>query len=340
MSCFGSDPQTNGRGEPSPASANQRYYGKYSGSVLDNVDLMGLYRLKVRAPAVPATLGGVWARPCVPYFGQGVGFFAIPPVGARVWVEFEAGNPSLPIWVGGFWDEDQFKQPVEDDPEGYPEVKIWKTEHCRLVLRDQEPDGEVLLEILDPAVETPVRMKFYGEGVELVTGVSKMTVNPESGFVLSVGEDTKLTLSPEGISLRAPEITEDATGKISASAGGAFSAKAGEDASLKAGGALQMGADGEFGLEAGGLGRIKTTGDLIARGDLIQVIAAGDLNLSGGGAAGLEAGAALDIVAGAAMTIDATLDINQNGVTMLVDAILDVNGVILEDGDPVLVAPV
>ncbi len=35
--------------------------------------------------------------------GQNVGVFAIPPVGAGVWVEFEAGDPTLPIWAGGYW---------------------------------------------------------------------------------------------------------------------------------------------------------------------------------------------------------------------------------------------
>ena len=35
--------------------------------------------------------------------GNGVGFFAIPPKGANVWVEFEGGDPDQPIWSGCFW---------------------------------------------------------------------------------------------------------------------------------------------------------------------------------------------------------------------------------------------
>jgi hypothetical protein len=31
------------------------------------------------------------------------GFFAVPPMGAGVWIEFEAGDVSRPIWVGGWW---------------------------------------------------------------------------------------------------------------------------------------------------------------------------------------------------------------------------------------------
>ena len=40
-----------------------------------------------------------WAMPCAPYAGQQVGFFAVPPIGANVWVEFEGGDPDYPIWT-------------------------------------------------------------------------------------------------------------------------------------------------------------------------------------------------------------------------------------------------
>jgi hypothetical protein len=81
-----------------------RFYGKYRGFVLDNADPLELGRLR-------ATVHGVlgddvptgWALPCAPYAGAGVGLFAIPPVGAGVWIEFEAGDTSRPIWTGGWW---------------------------------------------------------------------------------------------------------------------------------------------------------------------------------------------------------------------------------------------
>ena len=56
--------------------------------------------------AVPAVLGSgrlSWAEACVPYAGDQVGLFAVPPVGANVWVEFEAGDPDHPILAGCFW---------------------------------------------------------------------------------------------------------------------------------------------------------------------------------------------------------------------------------------------
>ena len=79
-----------------------RFYGKYRGKVVDNQDKAFRGRLKVSVPGVmyEETL---WALPCVPYAAKGVGFFAMPPVGALVWVEFEGGNPCYPIWAGCFW---------------------------------------------------------------------------------------------------------------------------------------------------------------------------------------------------------------------------------------------
>ena len=58
-----------------------RHYGKYRGQVADNVDAAERGRVQV---SVPALLGDqlVWAMPCVPYAGNGVGLFALPPVGA------------------------------------------------------------------------------------------------------------------------------------------------------------------------------------------------------------------------------------------------------------------
>jgi uncharacterized protein involved in type VI secretion and phage assembly len=117
--------------------ARSRFFGKYRGTVVDNADPDQRGRLKVSVPAVLETLQ-LWAMPCVPYAGDQVGFFAMPPVGAGIWVEFEAGDPSYPIWVGCFWADNQM--PLG----GEPAVKVWKTDAITLTLDD---DGdEVVLE--------------------------------------------------------------------------------------------------------------------------------------------------------------------------------------------------
>ncbi|HEY6796389.1 MAG TPA: phage baseplate assembly protein V [Kineosporiaceae bacterium] len=81
----------------------QRFYGKYRGQVVENVDPQGLGRLLVSVPDVLGLLPSSWAMPCVPMAGLQSGTFIVPPPGAGVWVEFEGGNPDYPIWVGCFW---------------------------------------------------------------------------------------------------------------------------------------------------------------------------------------------------------------------------------------------
>jgi hypothetical protein len=81
----------------------QRFYGKYRGTVVNNLDPMQIGRVQVSVPDVSATLLPGWALPCLPVAGTQMGLCTVPPVGANVWVEFEQGDPDRPIWVGCFW---------------------------------------------------------------------------------------------------------------------------------------------------------------------------------------------------------------------------------------------
>lgn len=84
-------------------SQAQRYYGKYRGTVIQNIDPMQIGRIQVIVPDVGNIIPSTWAMPCVPMAGIQMGFYAIPPIGAGVWVEFEQGDPDYPIWVGCWW---------------------------------------------------------------------------------------------------------------------------------------------------------------------------------------------------------------------------------------------
>ena len=85
---------------PAPASP---LYGKFRGTIAANDDPQRVGRLQALVPAVWGNTPGPWAMPCVPMAGLNAGVFAVPPVGAGVWVEFEGGDPTLPIWTGGYW---------------------------------------------------------------------------------------------------------------------------------------------------------------------------------------------------------------------------------------------
>jgi uncharacterized protein involved in type VI secretion and phage assembly len=81
----------------------QRFYGKYRGLVLNNVDPMMIGRVQVQVPDVSGLALSSWAMPCVPVAGINNGVFTVPPIGSGVWVEFERGDPDFPVWVGGYW---------------------------------------------------------------------------------------------------------------------------------------------------------------------------------------------------------------------------------------------
>ncbi|HEX4708658.1 MAG TPA: phage baseplate assembly protein V [Candidatus Angelobacter sp.] len=88
------------------SSPNRTYYGKYRGTVLQNVDPEQRGRLQLTIPDVLGAIPSSWAEPCVPLAGPTgppMGVYMVPPIGAGVWVEFEHGDPDHPIWVGCRW---------------------------------------------------------------------------------------------------------------------------------------------------------------------------------------------------------------------------------------------
>ncbi|HET9060621.1 MAG TPA: phage baseplate assembly protein V [Acidimicrobiales bacterium] len=93
-----------------------RYYGKYRGTVVDTDP--GTMRIKASVPAVLGEVASGWCLPCVPYAGPQMGLFMLPEIGASVWVEFEGGDVSYPIWAGCFWLASQVPSDASDHVRG------------------------------------------------------------------------------------------------------------------------------------------------------------------------------------------------------------------------------
>lgn len=152
-----------------------QFFGKYRGKVENNVDPMQVGRVQV---SVPAVLGGgrlSWATPCAPYAGPGVGFFAIPPVGANIWVEFEGGDPDYPIWSGCFWGAGE----VPALP-ALAEIKVLKTDAITLTLSDLPGAGGLTVEVGPPAVPAPLKLSLTAAGIEISNGAANVTLTPAS----------------------------------------------------------------------------------------------------------------------------------------------------------------
>jgi hypothetical protein len=150
-----------------------QFFGKYRGTVANNLDPQMMGRVQVQVPAVLGEGRLSWALPCAPFAGDGVGFFAIPPIGANVWVEFEAGDPDYPIYSGGFWNLGEAPaQPA------IPFVKVFKTDNLLLKLDDTPGAGGFTLEINPPSSATPLKITGGAGGLEISNGAAKIVLTP------------------------------------------------------------------------------------------------------------------------------------------------------------------
>lgn len=158
-----------------------RYFGKYRGTVTDNADPERRARLKVSVPAVLGDLE-VWAMPCVPYAGDKVGFYFLPEPETGVWVEFEAGDPSYPIWTGFFWTKDKLP-----DEATAAAKKLIRTAKTTVVLDDDTPEIHA---VVDDAGDVKI-----GDEVVIKRDQASHTVSTDGVKSEIGGQKTELTQS-------------------------------------------------------------------------------------------------------------------------------------------------
>lgn len=143
-----------------------RYYGKYKGSVTE-VEAKGRGRIKAKVPAVLRDTPTGWCDPCVPYAGKGVGFAFLPEVGTGVWIEFEGGDPSRPIWSGCYWRDGELPSDAS------PRHKLIRTASGHQLSFDDE-GSKLKLSDANENVAT-----LDGDGITLERGSGKVVVNDQ-----------------------------------------------------------------------------------------------------------------------------------------------------------------
>jgi uncharacterized protein involved in type VI secretion and phage assembly len=84
-------------------SEKKRFYGKYRGTVINNVDPMQQGRIQAMVPDVTGVIPSSWATACVPITGKQYGMWVLPQIGTGVWIEYEQGDSDYPIWSGCWW---------------------------------------------------------------------------------------------------------------------------------------------------------------------------------------------------------------------------------------------
>lgn len=163
-----------------------RYYGKYRGTVINNIDPEQRGRIMAMVPDVLGLTPSSWAMPCVPMAGKQQGVFMVPQIGAGVWIEFEQGDPDYPIWVGGFWGVMAEVPALALAPPAIPpgqNIVIQTTAQNALVLSDAAPtplSGGIVLKSTSGATIVVNDSGIYiqnGKGASLVMAGPTVTIN-------------------------------------------------------------------------------------------------------------------------------------------------------------------
>ena len=165
-----------------------RFFGKYRGVVTNVEDPEKLGRIVAQVPEVLQEMPSPWALPATPFAGPGHGLVLIPEVGDGVWIEFEAGDPSRPIWTGGWWGPDELPAP------GDVQVRaLVTTAGHKFVLNDKDKEIQLLH-------SGGAELKMTGNDITLTIGQSefKMTSDQISLKVLT----NEITMTTTDITLK------------------------------------------------------------------------------------------------------------------------------------------
>jgi len=175
-------PQDQGLLEKVAKEVQRKLYGKFRGFVVDNQDPEKRARLKLKIPSALGETETGWALPCIPFGGiAGFGLFLVPEVDTQVWVEFEEGEISRPIWTGTFWQK-QGDPPAEATEGDGTTTRLLKTPGGHLLRFDDEKDKEKI-QILHPK-GTEVAIDEKGILTLTDSGGSKVTMDPDAGKLL------------------------------------------------------------------------------------------------------------------------------------------------------------
>ncbi len=166
----------------------RRFHGKYRATVLQNVDPEKRARLMLTIPDVFGLIPSPWAEACVPLAGPTgppMGVYMVPPIGAGVWVEFENGDPSYPIWVGCRWGaQSDFPLAALAGNPADPSIVIQSLLQQAIVVSDMPPSA--------PPPVMPPAPPIGGVILRSTTGAS-IVVN-DAGVFISNGKGATITM--------------------------------------------------------------------------------------------------------------------------------------------------
>jgi len=166
-----------------------RHYGKFRGTVINNVDPEQRGRIQAIVPDVQGLTPTTWALPCVPIAGKQEGVYMVPQIGAGVWIEFEQGDPDYPIWVGGFWGSFAEVPPAALAP---PPIPPGQT----IVIQSTLQNGIIISDATPVPVQAPVPAPAPPGtgGVVLSSTSGAMIVVNDTGIYINNGKGASIDL--------------------------------------------------------------------------------------------------------------------------------------------------
>jgi uncharacterized protein involved in type VI secretion and phage assembly len=144
---------------------SRQFWGKYRGVVTDINDPLMTARIRARVPDVMGDQESGWAMPCVPFAGNGMGFFALPDTGAGVWIEFEQGDPDYPIWSGTWWGSTSEVPSAVLTPPQSGKVLLQTAGGTSILLDDTPGAGGITLQ-----TSTGAKVVLSATGIEIDSG--------------------------------------------------------------------------------------------------------------------------------------------------------------------------
>jgi uncharacterized protein involved in type VI secretion and phage assembly len=140
---------------------------------------------------VPEVLVGQessWAMPAVPFAGAGHGLVLLPEVGDGVWIEFESGDTSFPIWTGCWWGDDEMP-----DPAGTRTRVLATTQGHKIILDDAGSEVKLLH-------SGGAELKMTGGDITLSIGAAELKMTT-TGITISIGA-SEIKLTPGDLTLK------------------------------------------------------------------------------------------------------------------------------------------
>jgi hypothetical protein len=150
----------------------KQFFGKYRGTVFNNVDLEFKGRIQAIVPDVLGAIPTTWATPCVPITsgtGPQSGVYVVPPLQASVWMEFEKGDPDFPIWSGCFWGSpEEVPTPALLGAPGVPNIVMQTVGQNTLYMSGDLATGIILS--CGPPVPTSPSLSISQAGIVITDG--------------------------------------------------------------------------------------------------------------------------------------------------------------------------